>query len=253
MAIHAEKRIGIISCVSNYKLYEGLQKSLHTNKHIQLTPINNTTNRYSIPSAYNTALNNCDADILVFVHQDVIFPSEWLENLDNQIKEIEKFDKKWGVLGIMGRKKNGSYAGHIIDPHINYRIGRVGLLPTPVSTLDEVCLIIRRSGGLSFDNELGGYHLYGTDICLQAQKIGLKCYAIDACLTHLSAGNVDESYYTVLTKLQEKWSRQIKCPNVIHTTVGTWRLKRGITPAIIFFIYRLRRSMIRLRKKIGLS
>lgn len=249
MTIHAEKRIAIISCVTNYNLYEGLRKSLCTNKQVQLKPINNTANNYSIPSAYNTALNSCDAEILVFVHQDVIFPSDWLENLDNQIKEIEKFDKKWGVLGIIGVKKNGRFAGHILDPHTNYRIGK---LPTSVSTLDEVCLIIRRSSGLSFDSELGGYHLYGTDICLQAQKMGLKCYAIDACLTHLSGGKVDDSYYNVLVKLQEKWRSQNKSPNILLTTCGFYPLKKGVIPTIVLFytrfMYRLR---IRITGKTG--
>lgn len=237
-----DKKILIVTCVSNFQLYAGLEESVHINESVQLYPIDNTHNNYSIPLAYNYALNHTNADIYVFVHQDVIFPKTWFECLDNQIKQIEIMDKKWGVLGIMGRKKNGQFAGHIIDPHTKHRIGR---LPAPVVTLDEVCLIIRKSSGLSFDEELGGYHLYGADICLQSKQKKLNCYAIDACLKHLSGGKIDDSYLNMLKIFRQKWSKINHTPHFIETTCGIYQLKKGVLSSSHFYYIKLLRKLMR--------
>jgi hypothetical protein len=240
--MYAGKKAAIVSCVNDFQLYSGLRRSVNTEKNMELCPIDNTTNDYSAPSAYNYALKNKDAELFVFVHQDVVFPEKWLESLVAQIKQVEKNDKNWGVLGIMGVTRNGRFAGHIIDPHTNRRFGR---LPAVVVALDEVCLIIRKSSGLTFDEELEGYHFYGADICLQARENGLKCYSIDACLTHLSGGRADESYYVMLDKFLQKW-RKIDCgTDVIETTCGIYQLKKGIVPCIRKYYFMLRRKLMR--------
>ncbi len=56
------------------------------------------------------------------------------------------------------------------------------------SVLDELLLVIRRSSGLSFDDGLPSFHLYGADICLQAQMGGMKSYIITAFCIHNSNG-----------------------------------------------------------------
>jgi len=235
------QKTAIVSCVNDFQLYEGLRGSLSVDEAAQLCPVDNTSGQYSVPSAYNYALKNIDVDLFVFVHQDVIFPSGWFASLAEQIKQVERIDKEWGVLGIMGVRKNGWYAGHILDPHTRCKKGR---LPSQVVTLDEVCLIIRKSSGLSFDEGTGGYHFYGADLCLQAQKRGMKCYAIDASMSHLSGGKVDESFYTIFQQYREKWSQWDTCPSVIETTCGVYQLKKGIGASICFRLARWRRRAI---------
>ena len=57
-----------------------------------------------------------------------------------------------------------------------------------VMSLDELILILRKSSGLRFDEQLDGFHMYGTDICLEARRRGMKCYAISAFCVHNTNG-----------------------------------------------------------------
>lgn len=234
-------KIAIISCVNNFETYEQFKETILPKEYLKIIPVDNTTNIHSVPSAYNTAMKSTDADIFIFIHQDVLLFSNWLETVENQISQVELSDKNWGVLGIMGIKKNGLFAGHIKDVHTNKQLGK---LPVEVSTLDEVCLILQRKNGLSFDDELGGYHFYGADICLQARKKGLKCYAIDACLTHLSGGKKDELFYNMLKKLQNKWTNQPSSPYVIQTTCGVFPLKKGIISIILRWLIKKKERVL---------
>lgn len=73
--------------------------------------------------------------------------------------------------------------------------------------MDEVVLVVRRSSGLQFDEALPGFHLYGTDICLQARKQGLKCYVVsDFCLHNSNGLSVLPSAYTrAFLYMRRKW------------------------------------------------
>jgi len=234
-------KIAIVSCINNFHLFEGLRKSLRIEKNVQLHSIDNTLNNFSVPAAYNLALKNTNAEIFVFVHQDVLFPEKWIDMLNSQIQELERIDKNWGVLGIMGKKKWGTYAGHIIDPHTNRRFGN---LPSLVQSVDEVCLIIRRNSGLNFDETLGGYHFYGADICLQARQRRMNNYAIDAPLTHLSGGDRDTNFHIMAGKMKDKWNNIPHSPLTIETTCGVFPLKYNWRAKMMTKILSIQRKLI---------
>jgi len=50
----------------------------------------------NVPRAYNEAAETSTADLLCFVHQDVFFPSYWLNNFWKAVDELERFDANWG-------------------------------------------------------------------------------------------------------------------------------------------------------------
>ena len=236
------KKIGIFSCVSDFEKFGILKNSLQLINNSSLVPINNTYDNFSIPFVFNHATNTSSFDILIFVHQDVIFPENWLRYTVKQIEHVEVQDSAWGVVGIMGVKKNGFFAGNIIDPHTKTKMGN---LPCEVVALDEVCLILRKDANLLFDESLGGFHFYGADICLQATQKEMKCYAIDAPLIHLSGGKLDRSFWEMAKKLKEKWSTIPYSPNVIETTCGVFRLKNTFWSVIEYTFKVLRRKGIR--------
>lgn len=236
------KKVGIFSCVNDFKKFEKFKKSLTQIKNYSLISINNIDNKFTIPSAFNHAIQIANFELLIFVHQDVIFPENWLHSTIKQIEHVEIHDSAWGVVGIMGVRKNGFFAGNIIDPHTKTKMGN---LPCEVAALDEVCLILRKDSNLRFDESLGGFHLYGADICLQAQQKGMKCYAIDAPLTHLSGGKLDHSFWEMAEKLKNKWSQIQNCPNTIETTCGVFRLKNNFWSVLEYNFKILRRKIIR--------
>lgn len=242
-------KLSIVSCVNDFKRYNScvissFQKELE-NGTAELIPIDNTFNRLSAPAALNEGLKNAIADIVVFCHQDVIFPEEWTENLLEQISIIEKTHYDWGVLGPFGVAKNGMFAGHIVDCNGHFYCKP---LPAEVQSLDEHCLIIKQDSQLRFDEALGGFHLYGADICLEAMAKGLVNFAIDACVEHLSPGKVDDAFYEILERLYQKWSKRKPPIAVIETTCKMCKLQPGLKGIIAYRAARFKRK--RRRKKV---
>jgi len=256
-------QISFVSCVDNLRLYnESVSSSLSKQEgdvEVELIPIDNTFSKWSAPSALNYGLERAVGEIVVFCHQDVIFPPNWVNMLNDQISIVTKINKNWGVMGLFGITANGKQAGHVID-----RFGYFFCPPLPceVMSLDELCLIIRKSSGLRFDERLGGFHFYGADLCLQAKVKGLPNVAIDACVQHLGQGNVNEDFRNIAKKLYKKWSNNNDCPfPFIQTTCGIFKLKSG-GKATIKYIYRrflnkfsilIKRCFKKIDKKINIA
>jgi len=239
--VNSKIKIAYVCCINNFELYKQMKDSLAVPGNSAVYAIDNSTNKYTIPCAYNEIIRKVDSDVFVFIHQDILFPKNWHEHLIEQLEYLETMDNNWGVAGIMGVRDNGFFAGHIIDPHTQVKFGQ---LPCAVLTLDEVCLILRKQSNITFDEQLGGFHFYGADICLQALHLGMKCYAIDNPLKHLSAGKCDQHFYEMAQRLKIKW-KESKIKYTIETTCGVFELQDGIMTSLIKLFKKMRRRIIR--------
>lgn len=207
----------IVTCVNDFEVYNAnIREGVYAPR-TQLIPIDNTDNSMSAAQALNIGIERATYETVVCCHQDVKFPDGWVDTLHLQIMEIGGYD--FGVLGTFGVDMVGGYAGNIKDPHNNPKLGD---LPCLAQSLDEHCLIIRKASGLRFDEDLGGFHLYGTDICLEAACRGMKNYVIDAWLEHLSGGKVDEAFKATAEKFKEKWEKRGLCGPVKTTCCEMW-------------------------------
>jgi hypothetical protein len=161
--------------------------------------------------AYNSGMNASASDVIVFAHQDVYFPQGWFGSLARAIAAISARDPDWGVLGVFGISLFGAEAGHLYSTGLRRVLGCPFEEPLEVSSLDEVVLVVRRSSGLQFDEKLPGFHLYGADICLEARRKGLKCYAISAFCVHNSNGldQLPPSYSSAYFYMRDKWRNQL--------------------------------------------
>lgn len=137
----------------------------------------------SAPMAYNDALGRSSNDLFVFCHQDMYFPKGWLKNLKRALDYLTIHDPNWGVLGCSGMTVDRQHPRYLYSSGLGVS-GAPLQQPKAVQTLDEIVLIMRKSSGLRFDDLLPYYHLYGTDICLQAAKLGMKSYVISAFCIH---------------------------------------------------------------------
>jgi glycosyltransferase involved in cell wall biosynthesis len=137
----------------------------------------------SAATAYNNAIDNSRNDLIVFCHQDVFLPETWLSQLNEALNYLEARDPKWGVLGSYGKTVDGRGWGHVYSSGRGV-IGEPLNRPAPIQTLDEIVLILRKSSGLRFDENLPHFHLYGADICLRAAKRGMNTYAISTFCIH---------------------------------------------------------------------
>lgn len=155
--------------------------------------------------AYNHVIDKAKTDIIVFAHQDVYFPEQWLADLDRAVKHLEKSDPNWGVLGCWGVNNRGLQAGYL------YSVG-LGVLGAPfdnpvvIDTLDEYILVLRKSSGLRFIDSLPRFHLYGTDICMAARKQSINCYAFSAYTVHnTSYGFLSPEFYECYWHIKGRW------------------------------------------------
>jgi hypothetical protein len=159
--------------------------------------------------AYNAGIDSTCSEILIFPHQDVYLPKGWLEKLRCWISRLTNKDPAWGVIGVYGLNEFGYGTGHVYSSGLSSTLGRIFEEPVQVSVLDELLLILRRSSGLKFDERLPGFHLYGTDICLEARRRGMKSYVISNFCIHNSNGLrvLPLSYWRSYRYMQKKWSK----------------------------------------------
>ncbi len=212
----------VVVAVNNEKV---LKDSLMRSPDIQsVREVLAQRNCSSAGQAYNSGMKASASDMIVFAHQDVYFPQGWFGSVARTITAISAKDPDWGVLGVYGISLSGAEAGHLYSTGLRRVLGCPFEEPLEVSSLDEVVLIVRRSSGLQFDEKLPGFHLYGADICLEARRKGLKCYAISAFCVHNSNGldRLPPSYSRAYFYMRDKWRNQlpIRTPCMVITRWG---------------------------------
>ncbi|MEP6715444.1 MAG: hypothetical protein ABJC09_07700 [Terriglobia bacterium] len=169
----------------------------------------------SAAGAYNDAIERADNDLMIFVHQDMIFPDLWLSQLNRALDQLEASDPRWGAVGCYGMTQDGVGCGCIYSPGRGV-IGKPLEFAAPVQTLDEIVLIFKRSSGLRFDINLPHFHLYGTDICLRALTMGMQSYVIPAFCVHNAHQYIvlPKEYYECCSHIKRVWREALP----IYTT-----------------------------------
>jgi len=190
----------------------------------ELVVIDNSNNDYSIFSAYNRGVSLSKYSSLCFVHEDVAFvtPNWGLKVLDHlQTPEI-------GFIGVAGGRavlrvpydwSSFESMRNIINSHYsknNQCIDEKTLRPSNPQNIKEECLVLdgvflcvnkALFSKISFDEQIGGFHCYDLDICLQAAKNKYQNYMIfDIDIKHFSLGNFDKSYIEAILLFHRKWN-----------------------------------------------
>ena len=88
-----------------------------------------------------------------------------LSAMDN----LECRDPGWAVAGNAGGSASLEVVRRITDPS---GVSTDHVLPARVHSLDENFLVIRTATGIGCSPELGGFHFYGVDFCLNALERG---------------------------------------------------------------------------------
>jgi hypothetical protein len=172
----------------------------------------------SASTAYNNAMDRSTNDLIVFAHQDIILPESWLLDLQRALDSLERTDPQWGVLGCYGETLDDHGRGYIYSGGLGI-MGKLMDRPAPVQTLDEIVLILRKSSGLRFDEDLPHFHFYGTDICMAAAARGWKSYAISAFCIHNTQQNLvlPKEFYESYRHVKHRWKNSLP----IRTTCVT--------------------------------
>ena len=220
------ENISIVTIVNNNQVYKEFLENLkhQVNIDYQLLPIINDNNQYdSARSAYNSVINECIGDYVLFCHPDIRFlDDESLYHMFQYVKEIREF----GVVGVAGAAKSQKN-GRIIFSNILHGIDRRNAgeqirEAMEVQTVDE-CLFIFEKEYIKqkkFSNKKG-WHLYAVEECLDALMAKKNNYVIPANLWHISDGkSLDSNYMIQLEEIIKTYKSNFK---LICTTVKAWK------------------------------
>jgi hypothetical protein len=200
-------RFSIVTLVNSDDTYSRQRRSLQRQSRFQsleFLPVFADKRGWSASIGLNRGIDLAGSEWIICVHQDVIFPDCWLEYA---VPQFEETTNNAAIIGLVGIRRDGTFAGHVKDPHGHRKWPP---LPSAVISIDEHLMVLRKSAGIRFDEEAPGFHLYGTDICLTAQARGLGSVVIDAPVVHLSHGKVEETFRVSADWLLAKWGREMR-------------------------------------------
>ena len=199
---------------------------------------NSNSNRYDPYEILGTVIAEAVEPYIIFCHQDVLLDqNHGIEKITQIIQELNLRDPSWAVLGNAGVTEDHELLRRINDPLRNDCIAD-NLTPERVYTLDENFLVIKASSKIRCSPGLGGFHLYATDLCLQAVHQGYSCYVISFHLTHLSLGKMDTSLDIARRKFQKQWSSRYKF-RYVQTPCTTIFLSRNNILKWLFSFHRV--------------
>ena len=217
--------LSFVLCVNDTSKYVECLGSLLKNKtsrYYEVVPVFNFTNQYSASKALNIGIDRCKSDLVVMIHQDVLLYENWIDMLFERIQEIEVKNKNWGVVGTAGINAKGDSMGVVysVDGVMHWSAS-IRERVYPAQTVDEHCMVIRKSSGLRFDEGIIGFHFYGADLCLEALSRGRQNYAILCPIIHNDNGGSlvcgKKEFMRLFDVFGKKWMP--KFPFIRTTTV----------------------------------
>jgi hypothetical protein len=162
----------VIACASHSD--DILNANLGRSALLAQVPLHVERGASSAAAAYNRALDATTAPIVVFAHHDVYLPHGFDALLAARLAELPP---DWAVFGSFGIGLDGAHIGPVWSSSLGMIVGRVPMAPAPVQAFDELLIVLRRDTGLRFDENLPGWHMYGTDIVQTARAAGFGAYA----------------------------------------------------------------------------
>ena len=246
----------IVCVYNNLQLFEQMVSSTesYSDSEIKIVGIDNRNNQFSsAASAYNYALQNlCEAEVIVFCHQDIIWKSGALSDI--YCACINDNNTLFGAAGVLASisKKNGCVSAITHPGHKFTSLSESEMIK--VFSLDELMIAGNKElfQKVRFDPDTCfAWDLYAVDLCLQCHLQEINVVVIGLDIQHLSCGILTENYYKAQRAIAYKYHRNY---SIIFTTCGWFftnrilysvfeRLKKGklfkkiLHPVYQFFKY----------------
>ncbi|PKP92110.1 MAG: hypothetical protein CVT75_08210 [Alphaproteobacteria bacterium HGW-Alphaproteobacteria-14] len=226
--------ICLISSVNNDDIFKScLARSPDVvSGRLKLTIIRNSV---SMSEAYNRALDQTENRYAVLAHQDVYLPQGWLDLAKAKLTALDRSHPDWMVAGPYGVQADGRHVGRVWDVGLDRELGAAGFPPTPIVSLDELLLVLRRDNPFRFDPDLPHFHLYGTDLVQSALCTGRSAWALEMPVVHNSqlVASLSGGYTLAYRYACRKWKQRLPIPttvvpvtrNPIPLLFAKWRLR----------------------------
>jgi hypothetical protein len=214
------REFSICTIVTNHDEYQMLrntlqEKGFNAAKCEFLVADNSQENHFSAYEAIRIFLRQALGRYVLILHQDAV-PLDNYDSLVLKIKNLEKIDPNWGVIGNAGKKQSDFKKGYMsLVTHDG--LHRTNHNPVKVDSIDENAMIIKGGSGITVSRDLSGYHFYGFDISSVAARLGYNVYVIDFQWRHLSPGTIDRSFLDARDAVEEKMARYSSVVSIATT------------------------------------
>ena len=153
---------------------------------------------------------------VIFCHQDVRLDlGHGYDQFATQVALLNSQHPRWVAAGNAGGGEDGRLLLHLDDPTGQWR---ERTLPVNARSLDENFLLLRRACAPFCSPGLSGFHLYGTDVCLNAIVRGGSAHVIDFLLSHGSKGNQQTiAFVEAQNRLVQHWQKHFLA-GIVRTT-----------------------------------
>jgi 2-polyprenyl-3-methyl-5-hydroxy-6-metoxy-1,4-benzoquinol methylase len=173
----------------------------------------------SAADAWARGAPQIDANWILIAHQDVYFPRGTGFALAAELAALEAAGRTAGPVGFAGLVRDTSmpgavrYRGLVVDRLHLFDHGASG----GAVSIDELAVGLHRHAGLRIEPSLG-WHLWGTDLCLQAQqRIGRPvAELLDVPLFHNSANDatLPAAFYASAQQLLARYPDLTEVPTL---------------------------------------
>lgn len=188
---------------------------------------NRSGNRFDGYGWQKALLAQARGRFVIFCHDDIELVDQGYVDLVGVLDDLTQRDPTWLLAGIAGgRYRPSKHHRAIVTLRISDVYGenrRHGAAPDRVETLDECFILMRRSRPVVGSYDLGGFHFYGPDLCLQAELLGGSAQVIDFHLRHHGRGKKGQSFVEGRQAFIQKYAR-IFPGRALHCTTGVVRL-----------------------------
>lgn len=206
------KLFHICTIANNLKQYSEMKQSFLASgfdeKRCRYSLFDNSKQNFFDPyETFNFIQKSTIEPYIIFCHQDLLLnQNDRFEELVECLEELEQIDPNWAIVGNAGVNSQYELVARITDP--NNTADWQGGFPQQVHSLDENFLLIKTAADLEASSVLKGFHFYATDLCLNAIFKEHSCYVIDFHLTHLSGGNLNETFWATQKLFYNRWRNQ---------------------------------------------
>ncbi len=180
---------------------------------------NRGQNRFDGYSAWRRILPDLRGKYVVFVHDDVELVDSGAAELISVLEQLEGHDPLWAIAGCSGWSKDGKVLlRYLEDPH-----GETRNLDQPrlAQSLDECFVIVPRARVVFPSLDLSGFHMFASDMCLQAHMAGGHAYVVPFFLKHHSAGSPSAEYEECRQAFRQKYETVSRIGTRLRSPAGT--------------------------------
>lgn len=231
----------ICTLVNKPKLYDRMLRTFtaggFTGSDVEYLYVDNSRgNAYDAYAGLNCLLSQARGEYVILCHQDVALIEDGRAELVARLAELDARDPLWAVAGNAGGLEPADSFGNRAKGRVAIRITDITStehdlpgLPLRAISLDENFILVRNEARLAFSADLSGFHLYGTDICLQAEARGRTSYVIDFHLLHDGLGGMN-GFKECQAALEKKFLHYFRRRRIM-TTCTVVRLTHSLQPA----------------------